>query len=423
MSGSAIVRGLLLAGIVLMPLMQPGLEVNGHSLVWADLFLVPAVLLWLVQCGWNIPLKGDPVYWPLVAYCACCVLSAIVSGRFSATAPALAIDLYMVALAVLVLNVAIDSTDVERMVSAWLAGAAISGGIAALGGMAFFAGWRDPHVNFTLADYGTLVEGNYPRIDGTFLNYNMAGNYFSVSLLLLLAYHAAGRLSPRVAMVLALLLALAAGFSASPALGGLLLGVGIWGWLRERAAHRFLGRCFLAGGIASGLFFVWSLVVSPAAVQSVGLGYAISHPERSARVQCWQTAVTTIRRHPLAGLGPGTFMPCPAALLASGRTVYLGEAHNTYLNIAALKGLPSLAAFLWFLWACRRRVPAVQSLSQQGSWLTLGITIAFLQAVVYQGLANSFEHTRHLWVLTGLLLVSTRSRTEVVAPSGAKLYP
>jgi len=89
----------------------------------------------------------------------------------------------------------------------------------------------------------------------------------------------------------------------------------------------------------------------------------------------------------------------------NGEFIELGEAHNTYLNVAALKGIVGLAALLWLFWSLAARL-RLSAGHDAASLMTLALSIAFVEGVLYQGLSSSFEHTRHLWVVMGALAAS-----------------
>ena len=161
-------------------------------------------------------------------------------------------------------------------------------------------------------------------------------------------------------------------------------------------------------------------LISPVNTGRPGIVLPVIHRklEPSSRWLCWQAAQATIRAHPLLGQGPGLPMPCPAYLDASGNLQHLEDAHNLFLNIAALKGLLGLAAFLaiavYLLWRAR----PLQLEGSVAGLLRTALLIAFAQGFLYQGLSSSFEHTRHLWVLTGLLAgMATRSGSRDSASS------
>jgi len=151
--------------------------------------------------------------------------------------------------------------------------------------------------------------------------------------------------------------------------------------------------------------------ISPTQLSQEGIGNAIArhHLQPSNRLQCWQAAVSTVREYPLLGEGIGLPIECPPYLRPDGGVEYLLDAHNIYLNIAALKGVFGLAGFLTIAgWLLARA--GGWSLASTSDVIVTTLAIAFAQGFLYQGLSGSFEHTRHLWVLAGLLMAAIEIR-------------
>lgn len=152
-------------------------------------------------------------------------------------------------------------------------------------------------------------------------------------------------------------------------------------------------------------------MISPTQLAQEGIRTAIArrHLEPSSRLLCWEAAVGTVREYPLLGKGTGLPIECPPYLRADGEVEHLLDAHNSYLNIAALKGIFGLAGFLtiagWLLIRAGR-----WSLASTDDVIVTTLAIAFAQGFLYQGLSGSFEHTRHLWALAGLLMAAIEIR-------------
>src|ERR1051325_3088124 len=134
--------------------------------------------------------------------------------------------------------------------------------------------------------YGSLPPGAYPRVVGTFLNFNMLCNYLSVGVLLALAAKRAGWLPVSIASPIAIAASVAAAFTVSPGLGGLLLGLALWIWAGERGNREGAFALLFAIGAATAFFL--ATLVSPANTGATGVTLPIVHKrlEPSSRLLC-----------------------------------------------------------------------------------------------------------------------------------------
>lgn len=88
-------------------------------------------------------------------------------------------------------------------------------------------------------------------------------------------------------------------------------------------------------------------------------------PALSIRLEMWHVGLRMIRKHPWLGVGPNNIVPEYPLYLPPGKSPivgYHGHLHNNFLQLAAERGLPALAAWLWFMaalawhfWRERRR--------------------------------------------------------------------
>ncbi|HTV56908.1 MAG TPA: O-antigen ligase family protein [Terriglobia bacterium] len=116
---------------------------------------------------------------------------------------------------------------------------------------------------------------------------------------------------------------------------------------------------------------------------------SLLHPSRDVsvaiRFQMWRVGWRMIKKHPLAGVGPNNIYevydlylpPCMVPIVG-----YHEHLHNDYIQLAAARGLPCLAAWLWFMVAlgcgclrvARRRTPL--------SWVAHGALAGWLGLLV-----------------------------------------
>ncbi len=93
-----------------------------------------------------------------------------------------------------------------------------------------------------------------------------------------------------------------------------------------------------------------------------------SDPSASIRFEMWQAGWEMIRKHPWTGVGPNNVMEVYPLYLPAGKALVAGyheHLHNDFLEIAAERGLPCGAAWLWLMaalawnaWKIRRRLAA-----------------------------------------------------------------
>jgi O-antigen ligase len=189
----------------------------------------------------------------------------------------------------------------------------------------------------------------------------------------------------------------------------------LWLWVDWQAGHPHRARLALLVGCAGAAAMFVATLVSPTQLSHDGVMGAIRQHDvqPSSRLLCWEAALNTVREHPLLGEGTGLPMPCPAYLHVSGVYIHLQDAHNSFLNIAALTGLAAfLAIAVWLLARAGR-----WSLDSPDNIVVTTLAIAFVEAFLYQGLSSSFEHTRHLWALAGLLAAAVEVRRSPAAAS------
>lgn len=317
--------------------------------------------------------------------------------------------IYLGALAVITFDIVKSLSVFRKVLLVWLAASVIVSIIATLTVALFYLFPNNPLSGFSMHHYGTLVPGNYPRIQATFLYPSMLCNYFTVSLFLLISGFQIGWISRRIFLPVLLLFSITLFFTLTPGLGGVLLAAGIWQYLvcREKG-QKYVANSFLAAGILSGIFFLGASLISPVNTASAPYQVKIPFTEKviqpSVRVLTWESAFRTFSENPLFGKGLGTNPAGVNYADASGRTQYLTDAHQIFLNIAAQTGLLGLISFIFILAYVFISGRAFSVGKTEWQTLGTGLFLAFLSSFIYQGLVGSFEDARHLWILLGLIL-------------------
>ena len=107
-------------------------------------------------------------------------------------------------------------------------------------------------------------------------------------------------------------------------------------------------------------------------------------PALSIRLEMWRVALRMIRAHPWVGVGPNNIEEVYDLYLPPGKTPEVGyhsHFHNDYLQFAAERGLPCLAAWVWLMAALgwhtlklRRRLSAQRWIADA----SLAALLAFL---------------------------------------------
>jgi O-antigen ligase len=77
-------------------------------------------------------------------------------------------------------------------------------------------------------------------------------------------------------------------------------------------------------------------------------------PALAIRLEMWGASLRMIREHPWVGVGPGSIPLVYTEYLPPGATPMIGyhdHLHDSFLQLAAERGLPCLIAWLWFMLA------------------------------------------------------------------------
>ncbi len=352
----------------------------------------------------SIKIKFDRFYVPLVLYLAVCFVATIFSTEFSRSLVKFVGVAYLVGLAVLSFNL-IDDMKISRQVCfSWLAGSFVTALISAITVLLFYFDRTNSFLDYSLAHYGTLPPANYPRVQSTFFIVNMLCHYLSISWMILLVCYQLRWIGRAVFYILLFLLGIAAVATFSPSVGGILLGTGLWLWVY----FKFVGKKNLASGslftgIAGAVFF---FLIITFMVNFFGR-YEITP---SVRLQAWIAAVKTFLQYPLFGKGLGTNSVEVYVTTFQSNQVLL-DAHQMWLNLAAQAGILGFLVISFLGIAIIKRGLPLNFQSKKAI-LTTGLSIAFISAFFYQGLAGSYEDARHLWILIGFLGAVTNAKFD-----------
>jgi hypothetical protein len=388
---------LFLAWIALVPVMQPW-HVRIAGRFWLQIadvvfvFAAPAYVASVLAGQRRIRLTS----WCRAAllFLAALAISALASEHPRQSFLKLPADAYVILGAVMTVGYVSSREALRKALLAWMAGTFATILATAAGIALFAAGVRAPGRNLFLFQFGSLPPGPYPRLRAFFLDGNMFCSYAVVSTMAVVAAYQAGVIGRRTATVLFFGAAVSSILSLSPGLGGLFLAAGLWYWRSRRV------KAAAGAGILAAVAFLLIATISPTPLRSHSVWGALRHPEPSARVLTWIDAGKTFLAHPF--LGRGLDMPAAHVLYptASGVVKTMTDAQNTWLSIMAQAGLPGLLAFAAVMFSLTRRF---RWFSPHSDPVRAALELALLGGVVYQLLTESFENTRHVWILMGLV--------------------
>jgi hypothetical protein len=394
-------EGFFLVLVAVVPIMQPwNVPLLGYPIPPVDfLFLIAASAAALSLLSGRAALPRSPVIVALVLYGVAFAASAATSADRPHSVVKLLGIFYLIGLALLTM-VHVRSIDaLRRAMTAWLVGTIVTVGAAFTGLLLFAAGVTDPQTNLFLSIHGSLPDGGYPRIMALFQNPNMYCAYMVASLAMLLTARRVGWFR-RGALAFAGAVIVAAVFSLSPGLGGLLIVIAFGAWCEWYPNRPLLVTSAIVFGAIGAVLCLLATVAVPAPHQSLSLW----HLRASSRLLTWIGSWGTFLAHPLLGKGVGVDVVAIGYTNPSGVYEWLTDAHNTWLSVLAQEGLAGFAALAVVIAALLKGASLSMAPPQQA--LHTGLMVAFVTGFLYQGFTGSFENTRHIWVLIGLLAAS-----------------
>lgn len=119
----------------------------------------------------------------------------------------------------------------------------------------------------------------------------------------------------------------------------------------------------------------------------VSLVHPSADPSVTARFEMWHVGLGMIRNHPLAGVGPNNVDELYLTYLRPGtyEPSWHEHLHDDYLQLAAERGLPCLAAWLWFMGALAWQILGIRrrlKLEGRPVWMADASLAAWLAFVV-----------------------------------------
>lgn len=403
-----LLRLVFLLLIFSLPFAQHDFEVAGFPITSTDiLFLVAAGAVAVGFLRAEIQLRWEPIFAALLLYFMT-MLPSLGVGELRSWLK-LASQAYLLSLPVLANIIIENEDDLRAAVLTWLGATAVCCLIGMVTVALFWLGVDRSVLAYGLHKFGTLPPGNYPRIDATFDFPAMLCNYLTVSLMMLLVARERHWIDRRTFIPILALIVVTAIFSLTPGLGGIILAMAIWEYLRLREGAAWRARRMLLGGITAAVAFVLAAAVTPFITSTTPFVFQLpwgGEVAPAVRLLTWIEAATRFLANPVFGAGIASDAAAVLYVDPSGTSHLVTDAHNMFLNVAVQFGIAGLAAIIVLIAAVTGRVSKLAF--EPRNMVAIALAIAWLDAFVYQGLTGSYEDARHLWVLLGLFLASYR---------------
>lgn len=387
--------------------MQPSISIPGFRVPLTDFIFLVAFSIWLVSIFLKkTAFRFGRFYIPLIFYFLALVFSTIFSVNPKHSFIKLLGETYLIGLAVLSFNLVRTIADAKKTVLVWLCATSVACLVSVITFVIFYIDRGNPYFLFALSHQGTLPPGNYPRIQSTFLNPNMFCNYLNVGLMFVLAAYNLGWIKKPILTIFFTFFSIAAFFTLSPGLGGILLCLGLWFWLLFREKENFLYSklSLWFGCSAAFLLFVALLFApneNPLSPYRFNFFGKVIYP--SERLLAWQASIQTLAENPVFGRGIGLDVVSVFSILASGQEHFVGDSHQLWLNVAGQAGIFGLTAICYTSYFFYKKICPLELKNNPNNILRVCFGLAFIGAFLYQGLGGSFENARHLWILIGML--------------------
>lgn len=251
----------------------------------------------------KINFRFSRFYFLAAFYLFALLISAVFSAQPKTSFVKFLGDVYLVLLAVLTFHVADSVSFFKKIACVWIAAMSVVGAIGVATAILFYAAPDNILLKYTLHHYGTLIPGNYPRLQTTFYYPAMLCHYLSIGLMLLLIARKNNWIKNAAFIFSLAVVSMTLFLTLTPGLGGVVLALGIWFHLsfKQKEQTAKAGLSLFAGIALAVLCFAVSLV-SP--IQTATSPYFVTIPviekrlDPSVRVLTWTSAFKTFTEHP-----------------------------------------------------------------------------------------------------------------------------
>ena len=256
----------------------------------------------------QVSVKFTKLYFILGFYIFALVLSACFSASMVQSFAKLIGVFYLFGLFFLAFNIVNSCEKLKIIVKIWLAATFIVSAIGTVTVLLFYVQRDNYLLNYTLHHYGTLIPGNYPRIQTTFYYPSMVCNYLSISLVFAFIARQFKWINATNFWILFLLVSITLIFTLTPGLGGIALILGIYIWKLYKNKKIF-SQFALASGILISVAFFASSIFSPVQTPTSPYYFTVRYLEKridpSVRLLTWQSSTEKFIKNPLTGVGIG----------------------------------------------------------------------------------------------------------------------
>ena len=239
----------------------------------------------------------------------------------------------------------------------------------------------------------------------------MLCNYLTIGFLLTLAAGKAKWIGKKATIGVTAVHCLSIAFTFTPGIGGFLFAGLAWACsVHFSEARKALRRTLMTTGVVAvvasvvvSAISIWPIPTSPYFLTVFG-----TRLDPTQRMLTWQGAWETFLTFPIFGKGIGLGIAAVEFLAPSGQMQILTDAHNTWLSVAAQAGAFGLASLLMLTICVIYRGVQVSDPSDALPPVRSALLIAFISSFIIQGFVGSFEDARHLWILIGLVIASSK---------------
>jgi len=139
-------------------------------------------------------------------------------------------------------------------------------------------------------------------------------------------------------------------------------------------------------------------------IQRLSPAYAIKDPSVLSRLYAWKAALIMWSKHPIIGIGAGSFLRLVPEYLPIGYAKHM-VTHNSYFGILAELGTLGFVLFLALIFGAYRSIRSfpntVMGKESDLRYICLGLELAFISFLVSSMFLNA-EYLKELWLIFGL---------------------